>query len=221
MLGSKKMEFENFVIASIEASGDEKLVGAMFASYSERRIRSLVAELSVTARHDPELLAKYSPVEIVALTKSAARMEDMIGGVGSPTSIHVLLPLAKEHEARALDWVLQHTSAYSYYTSARSAKEYFSDRRVQEGQRIKRQAANFVRGIIEEQKRAETRRRKATQATDRLVPAIKRGDKKAVLALLRQGADRTRRSDEGLLPDQVAEQLGHSEIAELISTFED
>lgn len=208
------MKFENFLIDLIKANGDRTLAEAVFGSHSLREIKSLLAKLSVTARHRPESLAMTSADEIVSLVRSAAVLEDMIGGVGSPTSIHVLLPLAREQQVVALDWVLRHTTAYSYYSGAKSAEEHLGHLKLD-------QSAKTERARKERERQEEDQKIKATRASDRLGGAIRRGDKEAVLALLKRGADREHRTKGGLLPSELAQELGQNEIAQLLDTFED
>ena len=207
------MDFQNFLIELIRADGNRRLLATLFESCSERGIRGLLAELSVTARRSPDSLPKSSD-EIVSITKSAAVLEDALGGVGSPTAIHVLLPLAKEQHDIALDWVLRHTTAYSYYSSAKSAEEYLG--------RIKLDRATKLERARKESERQENDRQvRANRATERLEAAIRRGDKQAVVALLNRGADRKHRVESGLLPAEFARELGHIEIAQLIDQVKD
>lgn len=207
------MDFQNFLIELIRADGNRRLLATLFESCSERGIRGLLAKLSVTARRSPDSLPKSSG-EIVSITKSAAVLEDALGGVGSPTAIHVLLPLAKEQHDIALDWVLRHTTAYSYYSSAKSAAEYLG--------RIKLDRATKLERARKESERQENDRQvRANRATERLEAAIRRGDKQAVVALLNRRADRNHRLESGLLPAEFARELGRIEIAQLIDQVKD
>lgn len=205
------MDFQKFLKELINADGNRVLLAAFFESNSKRVVRSLLAKLSVTARRNPESLPQSSD-EIVSITKSAAVLEDTLGGVGSPTAIHVLLPLAREHQVTALDWVLRHTKAYWYYSKATSAEEYF--RHLHHSR-----AAKLERAQKESERQEEDRKIKAVRASERLESAIRRGDKQAVAALLDRGADTKRVTRGGLLPLELARELGCTEIAQLIDSY--
>lgn len=207
------MDFQNFLNELIKADGDRRLLATLFESCSERGIRGLLAKLSGTPRRSPESLTKSSD-EIVSIIKSAAVLEDALGGVGSPTAIHVLLPLAREQHDTALDWVLRHTTAYSYYSSAKSAEEHLG--RIQRGREAK-----LERARKESERQENDRQVRANRATERLEAAIRRGDKQAVAALLNRGADRQHRTESGFLPFELARELGFIEIAQLIDSVKD
>lgn len=146
--------------------------------------------------------------EQAVFVKALAVYEDTVGGIGSVTALSRVLPVISDPDHAFIDWVLQNTCSYSYYANrAKSYAEWRADRAQQAWQRR-------VREENERRRAAESRARKAEQATSNLANAIRRGDQKAVRALLEKGA-----APEGPAPDggtfaEYAEACGRPDIAE-------
>lgn len=145
-----------------------------------------------------------------AFVKALAVYENTVGGLGSVTALERVLPLIQDEDHVILNWILSTTQSYWYYSNgARSFAEL---------QTIK--AAHAERRAQNEKREAERARlakaRKVDQASTNLFNAIRRGDTKAVEALLRQGA-----APQGVTPDGIplvryAEENNRTAIAELL-----
>jgi hypothetical protein len=118
-----------------------------------------------------------------ALIKAVAMYEDTVGGVGSVTALQRLFLLVNDPRGDLLDWVLQNSRAFRYYYhDARSLEEYKDI--------CERIAARKAETLHREKGRElEAHERQATVATANLYNAVRRGDIKAVRALLAQGAN--------------------------------
>jgi hypothetical protein len=155
-------------------------------------------------------IEELSALDRAAFVKALAVYENTVGGLGSVTALERVLPLIQDEDHTILDWILSTTRSYWYYSNgARSYAEL---------QEIK--AANAERRAQNEKREAERERfakeRKAEQASANLFNAIRRGDTKAVEALLRQGA-----APQGLTPDgtplvRYAEENNRTAIAQLL-----
>lgn len=119
----------------------------------------------------------------IAFVKAIAKLEHLAGGFGSVTALERLLPLLQDQRRTVLDWILRNTDSYWYYGyGAKSIKEYDETRRLRA-----EIAADGVRRDLERQ--ARDKARIAGDATAKLYSAIRRGDVKAVRALLAKGAN--------------------------------
>ncbi len=155
-------------------------------------------------------IEELSALERAAFVKALAVYENTVGGLGSVTALERVLPLIQDEDHAILDWILSTTRSYWYYSNgARSYAEL---------QEIK--AAHAERRAQNEKREAEIERfakeRKAKQASANLFNAIRRGDTKAVEALLRQGA-----VPQGVAPDGIplvryAEENNRTAIAQLL-----
>ena len=137
-------------------------------------------------------IEELSALDRTAFVKALAVFENTVGGLGSVTALERVLPLIQDEDHAILDWILSTTRSYWYYSNgARSYAEL---------QEIK--AAHAERRAQNEKREAERERfskeRKAEQASANLFNAVRRGDTKAVEALLRQGA-----APQGLTPDGI------------------
>lgn len=119
----------------------------------------------------------------IAFAKSVAIVENRVGGLGSVTMLERLLSLILDPERKLLDWILRNTTSYWYYAyGARSIEEFdLACRRKAE------RAAESIRR--DEDRQAQDRSRIAKAATRKLYNAVRRGDIKAVRALIEKGAD--------------------------------
>jgi hypothetical protein len=143
----------------------------------------------------------------VAFVKAVAMVEHSVGGLGSVTNLERLFPLADDPERTVLDWVLRNTKSYSYYShDARSVEELeLTRKRIAE-----RRAARVQK---ERTRQAEDKTRIAAEATKTLYNAVRRGDLKAVRALMKQGADATSCGPDGSSLIVVALSKGFDAIA--------
>lgn len=155
-------------------------------------------------------IEELSGLDRTAFVKALAVYENTVGGLGSVTALERVLPLIHDEDHAILDWILSSTRSYWYYSNgARSYAEL---------QEIK--AAHAERRAQNEKREAERERlakeRKAEQASANLFNAIRRGDTKAVEALLSQGA-----TPQGVTPDGIplvrySEQNNRTAIAQLL-----
>lgn len=157
-----------------------------------------------------EGLAQYaknlSENERISLIKSIAILEHQVGSRGSVTHLKRLLSFVSDKDKNLLDWILRNTTSYWYYAhGARSIEEYelFTDL-------IASRASE--RAEREKDRQVQDSSRIAATATVNMYNAIRRGDVKAVRALLGKGAN-----IESLTPDGVsfllfAESLGNIAI---------
>ena len=155
-------------------------------------------------------IEELSALDRTAFVKALAVYENTVGGLGSVTALERVLPLIQDEDHAILDWILSTTRSYWYYSNG--ARCYA------ELQEIK--AAHAVRRAQNEKRDAERERfakeRKAEQASANLFNAIRRGDTKAVEALLRLGA-----APQGVTPDGIplvryAEENNRTDIAQLL-----
>ena len=154
--------------------------------------------LRVADVHRKALLAFFadlSPPDRVSFVKAVAVYENTVGGLGSVTTLHYLLPDIDDPDHAILDWILRNTKSYWYYAhSARSYDEYVAQRRWSAEQT----SANILRDD-ERQARdmARIARDGPPEATRKLYNAVRRGDIKAVQALLLKGADASSLTPDG------------------------
>ncbi len=143
----------------------------------------------------------------IAFIKSVAILEHQVGGRGSVTHLRRLLPLVSDPERTLLDWILRNTTSYWYYAhGTRSVEEY--DATV--AQIVRRTAERVKR---ENERQMQDRNRIALAATAKLYNAVRRGDVKAVRALLGKGADPKSLTPEGTPLVSFAESCGHTAVA--------
>lgn len=131
----------------------------------------------------------------IAFIKAIAVIEHQVGGRGSVTHLERLLPLVSDPERILLDWILRNTTSYWYYAhAARSVEEYDI---------LKAQIASRTAERIQRDQERQARDRAASllsappEATRKLYNAVRRGDLKAVRALLLKGADPSSLTPEG------------------------
>lgn len=155
-------------------------------------------------------VAQLSAAERVAFAKALAIYENTVDGLGSVTAIERVLSLVDDEEHAVLDWVLTNTRSYWYYShGAKSFTELQTIQRAHAARRAENEQREHERETIAKSQRAE-------RATANLLNAIRRGDAKAVAALLLQGASRAGTTPAGLSFAEYAENCGHSDIAALL-----
>lgn len=142
-----------------------------------------------------------------AFVKSVAMLEHSVGGCGSVTSLQHLLPVVPDPDRKLLDWVLRNTKSYWYYShGARSVEELDAIRALI--------AERRAEGIERDQKRqVHDKARIAAAATKDLPNAVRRGDLKAVRALIAKEADPATSAPDGSSLIAVAASLGFDSIA--------
>lgn len=143
----------------------------------------------------------------IAFAKSVAMLEHSVGGRGSVTSLQHLLPVVPDPDRKLLDWVLRNTKSYWYYShGARSVEELDAIRALI--------AERRAEGIERDQRRqVSDKARIAAAATKNLPNAVRRGDLKAVRALIAKGADPATSAPDGSSLIAVAASLGFDAIA--------
>jgi hypothetical protein len=173
--------------------------------------RSVVLDLGDPyGDHAPAIMEKLTEEDRRALIQCIAVVEDAMGGRGSVTALRWFLPCVQDRSRELLAWVLANTRSYAHYSyGARSLEELDEFRRAKEERR--RRSLE-----MERRRQEEARPRKAEQATSRLYNAVRRGDTRAVRALLMRGADATIKTPEGMALLAFARSKGLEDIAELL-----
>jgi hypothetical protein len=198
------------IIKSLVAAGRAEDYAAV-AAIPGASVHAEVLRFADSLRQDGlARIEELSARDRTAFAKALAVYENTAGGLGSVTALERVLPLIQDEDHATLDWILSTTRSYWYYSNgARSYSEL---------QEIK--AAHAERRAQNEKREAERARfakeRKAEQASANLFNAIRRGDTKAVEALLHQGA-----APQGVTPDgmplvQYAEANNRTAIAQLL-----
>jgi hypothetical protein len=158
-----------------------------------------------------DFFSKLDTADRGCFVKSVAVYEDSAGGLGSVTTLHRLLSLLSDPDHAVLNWILANTKSYLYYSEgARSFAELQEAHRIQANRRAESQRK-------EEERAAAAQTNRAARATLNLFNAVRRGDTKAVAALLNQGADPNSTTPEGVPLQQYAVSVGHTEIARLLN----
>lgn len=155
-------------------------------------------------------IEELSALDRIAFTKALAVYENTVGGLGSVTALERVLPLIQDEDHAILDWILSTTRSYWYYS--KGARSYAELQEIN--------AAHAVRRAQNEKREAERERfakeRKAEQASANLFNAIRRGDIKAVEALLRQGAAPQGGTPDGIPLVRYAEENNRTAIVQLL-----
>jgi hypothetical protein len=196
----------HFLKALIDARGDPSAVNLLPGAFNHggvvkhsSELRSLLAEISALPPESQELLVR-----------SLALYEQTVGGIGSPTALLHVLDAITDPEHKIFDWVVANTVSYAYYTRGATS---FAEMQQINRRHLERSAANLVK---EQQRAADAATRRASRASSNLFKAIRRGDVKAVEALLTHGADPQTTDADGLTAAAYADQLGMTAIAELL-----
>lgn len=158
-------------------------------------------------------IASWPTQDRAAFAKALAVYESSVGGLASVTALEYVLGLFQSEVQEGLevmDWILSHTKALLYYGyRAHDFIDPGQRERRREWERVENEKRNYELA-------APARARRAERATSNLFNAIRRGDTKAVEALLRQGA-----APQGVTPDGIplvryAEQNNRTAIAQLL-----
>jgi hypothetical protein len=176
--------------------------------YPEFQDHSSVLRLADVYRDRVLAFARaLSQSDRVAFIKVIAKVEDRVGSLGSVSNLPRLLSLVDDPERALFDWVLRNSSRYYYSKGARSVSGYDLACRLDAERR-----AEGIRRDTERQ--LQDRKRIAEQATGNLYKAVRRGDLKAVRALIEKGADVTVSAPDGISLIVVATANGSSAIVQ-------
>lgn len=156
--------------------------------------------------------SRLSSERQLALVKALTRVEVGLGGLGSVSCVAKLVDADSKEGRQMLDWVLRHYPNYYYGMGARSIAEYDESIRLRAARRERARK-------LEQERQAAAQSRKADEATQKLFNAVRRGDLKAVEALLVQRADPNQPTPCGQSLDSYARQEGKQEIAELLEKY--
>jgi len=154
-------------------------------------VRKDVIRLAGIYRHDiVKFMQTLSVIDQAVFVKAIAVYENTVGGLGSVTMLNWLFPVLNDPERKVLEWVLRNTTSYGWYSPAKSLQEHDDMIRY----RAERAAESKN---LEIERQARDRNRIAAKATSNLYNAVRRGDIKAVRALLVKGADASAQSPDG------------------------
>lgn len=153
----------------------------------------------------------------IALTKAIAILEHQVGGRGSVTHVRTLLPLVDDPDRLVFDWILRNTDSYAYWAhGAKSIEDLDSIRTRNSESATNRTAEKSERLKLELQQQQEYRERNTRNATQSLYNAVRRGDIKALQALIAKGADVRHPVPGGMTLLEYAESQGNTAIIELL-----
>ena len=158
-----------------------------------------------------ERIASLQPAEQASFVKALAVYEETVGGLGSVTALHRVLPAVSDPDHAIIDWVLANTKSYWYYSNGAKSFAELQGNRTYDAHHhaeVERQ---------EREREAEAKARKAERATQNLYNAVRRGDAKAVKALLGQGASASATTPEGMSLAEYAEACGRGDIAAILN----
>lgn len=146
---------------------------------------------------------------IKTLTVAEQKLPDWTGGSVTP-AIWLFQSLRRRlnnDPSEFVEWLLAHTTNpyIPYGHGVAHNEEEFRHLKVWGGFRSKTQVA-------ERKRQAEAKTRKAKQATHNLFGAVRRGDIKAIAALLDRGADPGARDEQGQTPKEYAVSLGNEQV---------
>lgn len=163
-----------------------------------------------------EFFESLHTVEQVAFLKAVAAYEDTAGGMGSVTLLEHLASLKSlrhgDPRREAYAWILANTNSYWYYGGGMKSLDGFHS-----WQHMKYEIA-AANERIDAERQAKDRARIALKASGNLYNAVRRGDRKAVAALIALGADAEGRCPDGKSLIELARQKGRLDIAEVLGT---
>ena len=167
-------------------------------------------------RVSTEFFGSLNTAEQVAMLKAVAAYEDTAGemGMGSVTLLDRLASLKSlGHDDPLRDayaWILANTNSYWYYAGGMKSLDGFHY-----WQRTKYEIA-AENESIDAERQAKDRARIALKASGNLYNAVRRGDVKAVVALIALGADVQSCCPDGKSVVDLAAEQGLMEIAEIL-----
>jgi hypothetical protein len=151
----------------------------------------------------------------IALTKAMAVLEHQVGGRGSVTHLRCLLPLVDDPDRLVFDWILRNTDSYAYWSHGTKSIEEFDSNRESAA---KRSAEKSELLTLELQQQKKNREQTVQDANQRLYNAVRRGDIKALQALIAKGANVSLPTPDGMTLLEYAESQGNSAIVELLQS---
>jgi len=159
-----------------------------------------------------QVVNDWDPAQVADLIRGLTYFERMFNrGFGSVPPVanlfRIYAPMVDENERdRLADWILRHTvNDYTPYGTSNHGARSLEELHQREGAILDRKTATAGR----EQTRFENARtQKITQATERLLNALRRKDAKAVAALLAKGADADAVGTSGQSAREIASALG-------------
>ena len=146
----------------------------------------------------------------IALAKALAVYEDSVGGIGSVTAVQHVMRLfgdSVEQGYETFRWITENTRSLWYYADRATD---FIEPAVVASRRAAVQADKEKRNF---ELAAAARGRRAERATQNLYNAVRRGDIKAVQALLATGASPTASTPTGESLISFARAAGRETIA--------
>lgn len=154
----------------------------------------------------------------VAIAKALAVYENSVGGIGSVTAVQHVMRLfgdAVEEGYETFRWICENTRSLLCYDA--QAVDFIEP----DVAAVRRAAARADIERENSERIAQARARSADRATENLYNAVRRGDIKAVQALLERGANPTATTPTGDLLINYALASGHEEIAMLLGAARD
>jgi hypothetical protein len=156
--------------------------------------------------------------ERVSFAKALAEYENSVGGIGSVTALQQVMHLfgdAVELGYETFFWITENTRSLWYY--ADRAVDFIEP----DVAAVRRAAARAETERRNYQLAAPARDRRANRATGNLCGAVRRGDPKAVQALLAKGADPTAMTPTGEPLISYARVLGREDIVKQLEAARD
>ncbi|MBE3115776.1 hypothetical protein IMZ68_01090 [Candidatus Bathyarchaeota archaeon] len=202
-------------------SGDLSRMSSSFAVQEQHRFSQIM-------RLGPEpwlcIAESLSTEDLVALIKCLTIAERVFEGWGAGSVSPViwlfrrLASLDPNIAETNADWVLANTENYylpfgTMNLGAKSLTEYHRFKQL-DMERVKKSYE------AENQRQEAARQRKAQEATHALIGAVRRGDVKAVNALLAKGADANVKDSEGVSVREHARLKGNPQILNLLKPTE-
>ena len=156
--------------------------------------------------------AQFSELELISIIKAVAVLEHIVGGSGSVTHLKRLLGLVPDPDRELLDWILSNTKSYWYYShNTKSVEEYDLVCRT-----IASRTAERI--SVDDERKKQDKIRVAAAKTNRLFNAIRRGDFKAIEALILGGANPQTVTPTGESLVSFAETKGNAQVIAILKT---
>lgn len=203
------METDEFVDALLELgrSGNLQAVTNLPGAGVHQKV------CNMTSRFRGQVLERIATLSVedrVALVKALAMYENSVGGLGSVTAVPYVMRLfgdAIEIGYQTFQWIVDNTRSLWYY------KDRAVDFIEPELSAMQRKAAQEEVELKNYERAAPARAKRVERATSNLYNAVRRGDIKAVQALLSIGADPETLAPNGESLISYAQSLGRRDIA--------
>ena len=155
---------------------------------------------------------QFSQQELISIIKAVAVLEHLVGGRGSVTHLKRLLAVVPDPNRELLDWILKNTKSYWYYShNTKSVEEYDAACKA-----IAHRTAERI-GTDDERKKQD-KMRIAEANTVKLFNAIRRGDSKAVEALILSGANPYSTTPSGEALIEFAETRSNAQVIAILKS---